>query len=340
MDMLLAGTTEGVFTVDEEGGAERVLEATNVRDLTTVDGRMFAGSASGLFRSDDGGRTWSGPLLAGYEVWTVRSAPDGSIYAGTQPAALFRSTDGGETWHENEAFAALPEHTAWCVPLDPPLPGRARALVVDQNDPNRIWVGVEVGGVARTTDGGQTWKVDLPGENPDLHMMFAHPGDEGTLFVSTGYGRFDHIAEEIEGNAGVFRSDDCGETWQYAWKGITPRYSRPMCIDQRSPHSLTVASAPTAFSDHSDPDGALAVLLRSDDHGESWRSLGDEAHSPSAANFHGLIVDPANIGGVIVGTDTGEIWRVSDDARWTELGSGLPKVWSLAAVETAESGAR
>jgi len=330
--MLLAGTTEGVFTVDDDGDTAPVLEATNVRDLTMVDGRLFAATGSGLFSSDDGGRTWTGPQLENHEVWTVRSAPDGTIYAGTQPAALVRSTDGGQTWQENEAFAALPEYTDWCVPLDPPLPGRARALVIDQNDPNRIWVGVEVGGVARTVDGGETWKVDLPGENPDLHMMFAHPDRDGTLFVSTGYGRFDHIAEEIEGNAGVFRSDDYGETWAYAWKGITPRYSRPMCIDQRDPYSLTVASAPTAFSDHADSEGALAVLLRSDDHGESWRSLGDDAHSPSAANFHGLIVDPNRVGGVIVGTDTGEVWQVSDDAHWTELSSGLPKVWSLAAV--------
>ena len=218
------------------------------------------------------------------------------------------------------------------MPLDPPLPGRARALVIDEHDPDRIWVGVEVGGVARTTDGGQTWTVDLPGDNPDLHMMFAHPDEPGVLFVSTGYGRFDHIAEEIEGNAGVFRSDDYGQTWEYAWKGITPRYSRPMCIDQRDPYSLTVASAPTAFSKHADETGALAALFRSDDHGRSWRSICDEAHSPSAANFHGLIVDPERVGGVVVGTDTGEVWQVSDDAEWTELGSGLPHVWSLVAV--------
>ncbi len=330
--MLIAGTTEGAFVLAEDGRADRILNAPNVREVTHAAGRLWAGTGDGLFASDDGGATWTGPQLDGREVWAVREAADGTLYAGTQPAALFRSDDRGATWQENEAFAALPEATRWCVPLDPPLPGRARALAIDPADPNRIWVGVEVGGVARTADGGASWTVDLPGHNPDLHMMFAHPADPGTVFCSTGYGRFDHIAEEIEGNAGVFRTDDYGDTWEYAWKGITPRYSRPMCIDQREPHSLTVASAPTAFSDHSDPDGALAALFRSDDHGRSWRSLCDEAHSPSAANFHGLTVDPDHVGGVIVGTDTGEVWRVGDDAQWTLLGSGLPKVWALAPV--------
>ncbi|MFT7600803.1 MAG: photosystem II stability/assembly factor-like uncharacterized protein [Acidimicrobiales bacterium] len=328
--MILAGTSKGVYSLD--GGEPRVvLDRGGVRDLFDFNGRLFAGTGTGLFLSDDGGETWAAAGLAEYEVWQVRAGGDGTLYAGTQPAGLFRSVDGGDSWTEIEAFAKAPEAAAWCVPLDPPLPGRARALVIDVNDPLKIWVGVEVGGIMRTTDGGETWTLDRPGDNPDLHMMYAHPEDPNVLFASTGYGREDHIAEEIEGNAGVFRSDDHGQTWQYAWAGITPRYSRPMCIDARAPFSLTVGSAPNAFSSHKDNDGAKAMLFRTDDHGKSWRSLCDEAHTPSSANIHGLTVDPQVPGGVIVGTDTGEVWKVGDDAIWTELANGLPSVLSLAA---------
>ena len=328
---LLAGTTRGVFVIDD-AGATQTLDARHVRDLVNLDDCVLAGAAGGLYISLDGGRTWSGPQLEGCDVWQIRAAPGGRLYASTEPAALFRSDDRGATWTEITSFSSLPEAAHWCVPIEPPQPGRARALVIDEKDPDRIWVGVEVGGVARTTDGGESWTVDLPGGNPDIHMMFAHPAEPGVLFISTGYGRFDGVAEELEGNAGVFRSDDYGETWDYAWKGVVPRYSRPLCIDRRAPYSVTVASAPTAFSHYKDDGGAHAALYRSDDHGQSWRSLCDEAHSPSPANFHGLIADPANVGGVLVGTDTGEVWQVSEDARWTELGSGLPLVWSLAVV--------
>ena len=328
---LLAGTTRGVFVIDD-AGATQTLDARHVRDLVNLDGRVLAGAAGGLYVSEDGGHTWSGPQLEGCDVWQIRAAPGGRLYASTEPAALFRSDDQGTTWAEISSFASLPEAAQWCVPIEPPQPGRARALVIDEKDPDRIWVGVEVGGVARTTDGGESWTVDLPGGNPDIHMMFAHPAEPGVLFISTGYGRFDGVAEELEGNAGVFRSDDYGETWDYAWKGVVPRYSRPLCIDCRDPYSVTVASAPTAFSHYKDDGGAHAALYRSDDHGRSWRSLCDEAHSPSPVNFHGLIADPANVGGVLVGTDTGEVWQVSEDAHWTELGSGLPLVWSLAVV--------
>lgn len=327
--MILAGTSRGVFVIDEDG-ARSVLDCRGVRDVVHIDGRIFAATSAGLFVSRDGGDSWSLSGMADYEIWQLRQASDGTLYAGTQPAALFKSTDIGESWSEIESFANCPEAKTWGIPLDPPLPGRARAIVVDRDDPNRIWVGVEVGGIMHTSDGGETWTFDRPGDNPDLHMMYAHPDRPTTLFASTGYGREDHIAEEVEGNAGVYRSDDHGQTWDYAWAGIVPRYSRPMCIDERAPYCLTVASAPNAFSNHRDEDGAQAMLFRSDDHGDNWHSLGDEAHSPSAANFHGLMVDPDAPGGVVVGTDTGEVWRVSADAAWTRLASGLPAVLSLA----------
>jgi len=56
----------------------------------------------------------------------------------------------------------------------------------------------------------------------------------------------------IEGTrSALFRSDDGGVTWRYAWRGVTPRYARPMCIDPRSPYALTVASASTLMTRNS-----------------------------------------------------------------------------------------
>ena len=328
---VLAGTSNGVAAVAPATGAVTpVLESGEVRDIALIDGTAFAATGAGLYASVDG-TTWTGVGLHDRQVWQVRADGHGTIYAVTQPAGLFRSSDGGTSWTEVPSFAAAPEATDWCVPLDPPLPGRARALVIDRDDPARLWVGVEVGGVMSTTDRGETWKLVMPGDNPDLHMMWAHPEEPSVLFASTGYGRFDGIAEMVEPNAGVFRSDDHGETWTYAWHGVTPRYSRPMCIDTRPPYSLTVASAPTAFSAHTQEGGAGAMLYRSDNRGQSWRSLCDPAHSPSAPNFHGLTVDPTRPGGVLVGTDTGEVWQVDAAADWTLLASGLAPVLSIAA---------
>ena len=325
---ILAGTGKGIFTI-EAGEVRQTLESRGVRELIRCGQRLFAGTGNGLYVSEDQGETWQLTGLDGLEVWQLRQAADGTLYAGTQPAGLYRSADSGRSWQSVDSFTRAPGADRWCIPVEPPLPGRARALVLDAKDPNRIRVGVEVGGILCSDDAGASWTLVQPGDNPDLHMLVAHPENPDELYASTGYGRFDGVADMIEGNAGVFRSTDGGHSWDYVWQGITPRYSRPLCIDSQPPYALTVASAPTAFSSFRDADGAGAMLFQTEDGGAHWRSLCDTDHSPSAANLHGLSPDPESSGGVLVGTDTGEVWRVSPAAEWTLLGSGMPVVLAV-----------
>jgi photosystem II stability/assembly factor-like uncharacterized protein len=330
---LVIGTSEGVFTGRSTGKPEASdgVAGRGVRHVTRIDGGLFAGADDGVYRSGDGGRSWQGCGVAGRMVWdiTTAEAEARTIYAGTQPAGLFRSRDGGATWSEVESFVKMPGAERWCLPGNPPTPARARTLVLDRADPARCWVGVEVGGVAASRDAGGTWTCSLPGGNPDIHVMAAHPTRQDLLFATTGYGRMDNSEPMERRIAGLFRSADGGQTWQYLWDQLTPKYTRPMRIDPRPPHALTVACAPTAFSSHRDPGGAQAMLYQSDDGGDSWRSLCDPAHSPSTANFLAVGVDPETAGGVLVGTDTGEVWRVSPRAEWTLLASGLPAVLAV-----------
>ncbi len=89
---ILAGTSEGVYAVDAQG-TRRVLESRCVRDLVRSDGRIFAGTDTGLFITDDSGDNWSTAGLDDREVWQIRGGRDGTLYAATQPAGLFQSTD-------------------------------------------------------------------------------------------------------------------------------------------------------------------------------------------------------------------------------------------------------
>ncbi|MHB8576500.1 MAG: hypothetical protein ACYDCQ_14355 [Dehalococcoidia bacterium] len=330
---LLVGTTNGVF-IAHEGGTAPVagLEERNVRVFARSNRCLLAGADDGVYRSEDAGRSWTRAGADGKAVWDLAVSADDSrtVFAGTEPAALYRSADGGRSWSEIESFRNAPGAERWCVPLKPPRPGRARTVVLDRQNADRWFVGVEVGGVVTSDNAGASWRVDLPGNNPDIHVMANNPAKPSVLFATTGYGRIDGVAEMVEGNAGFFRSDDAGGTWQYKWQGMLPRYTRPMCVDPRSPHALTVSCAPTAFSSFRDEGGAKAMLYRSDDDGETWRSLCDAAHSPSAANFLSVAPAPETAGAVLVGTDTGEVWRVSGEGAWELLLAGLPAVQAVA----------
>ncbi len=329
----LAGTSAGIFTEDARTEVEGIA-GRGVRHISLVRGDLFAGAADGIYRSSDG-RAWQRMGVEGMEVWDIRPQPGAprTLYAGTQPAHVFTSVDGGSTWSEMESFLKAPGADRWCLPGTPPPSARARTLAFDSANPEHFRVGIEVGGVALSDDGGESWDLALPGNNPDIHVMVSHPAKPGVIFATTGFGRIDNSEPREQRIAGTFRSDDGGRSWTYLWAGIQPPYTRPICIDPRAPHAITVACAPTAFSSVKDEGGAQAMLYRSDDEGATWRSLGDPAHNPSPVNFLSVTPDAERAGWVLVGTETGEVWRVSPDGAWTLLADGMPAVQALLALE-------
>jgi len=332
---LLIGTSNGVFTATESGATEEVegLAGHEIRSLRASNGSLFAGSEDGVYVSKNGGRSWKLSGVEGKIVWDIAPAPgdEKTVYVGTQPAALFRTRDGGETWAELDSMKQIPGAEKWCVP-NSTAGARARTLVLDAANPERYWVGLEVGGVLGTSDDGASWTSVMTGG--DIHVMAADPARPGVLYMTTGFGRYpDDPQPREERIAGAFRSKDGGKTWEYLWENLSPPYTRPMCVDPRSPHALTIGCAPTAFASHRDEGGAKSRLYQTTDGGDTWKDLGDADHSPSAACILSVAPAPEGAGHVLVGTDTGEVWRVNPDARWTLLVSGLPAVQSVLPID-------
>jgi photosystem II stability/assembly factor-like uncharacterized protein len=324
---ILIGTREGVFVAGGKG-APAPAEGLSDRGVLTfgrANGSIFAGTDRGLFRSRDG-RSWQARAVRAIAV-----APNdaNAVYAGTQPAALYRSADGGNSWSEVESLRRVPGSEVWGLPGDPSA-SRALAIVFDTARPARAWVAVEVGGIMETGDGGATWNAGLADQNPDIHALVRDPGRPDVLYATTGFGRLGPTSTpEEQSLAGAYRSTDGGCTWSYIWPDLGRRYTRPMVVDPRSPHALTVACAPTFRSSYKDPDGAQSMLYQSVDGGDTWRSLGDDAHSPSAANLTALAPGGDASGSVLVGTDSGEVWQVSPSSEWALVASGLPFVQAI-----------
>jgi photosystem II stability/assembly factor-like uncharacterized protein len=88
---------DGRFETGLDGRGARCL-APDPQDPDT----LYVGTTDeGIFKSEDGGRSWedlSG--IAHNRVTAVAVSPaDGALYAGTEPSALFVSRDGGDSWH-------------------------------------------------------------------------------------------------------------------------------------------------------------------------------------------------------------------------------------------------
>ena len=101
------------------------------------------------------------------------------MFAGTRPAALFRSTDGGRHWEKLRV-----DMVEECPNVGVP---RVTALTVDPSDHQIVWAGVEVDGVRRSLDGGETWTRIAGGLNdPDIHDVAVRGGgNDKAVLTST-----------------------------------------------------------------------------------------------------------------------------------------------------------
>lgn len=255
---------------------------------------VLAGADDGVYRSGDGGQSFErldSPMNA-LHVWKIAFDPadPDTIFAGTRPAALFRSTDGGRHWQKLRADIAEE-----CPNVRVP---RITALTVDPSDHRIVWAGIEVDGVRRSLDRGETWTRVAGGlDEPDIHDVAVRVGAGGkTVLTST--------PREI------FASTDTGESWHGL--GVGKHFALPYCrhlaLKADDPNVLYVATGDAAV-------GSTGAIQRSKDGGQSWEALPlpVEPNSPIWA-FATNPADPALIfacshyGELFASRDAGDSW--------------------------------
>ncbi|MGH2614061.1 MAG: WD40/YVTN/BNR-like repeat-containing protein, partial [Thermomicrobiales bacterium] len=147
MTRIYVGMRGGLLVADEEapGSVASHFEGSNVTRVAldpANPARVYAGLYSGeelggqpeastkdglrgVWRSDDGGKTWhncsAGLAHAATTSLAVRddSGGDGAVYAGSEPSALSISHDDGATWQRAGDLTALPSAPGWAFPPRP-----------------------------------------------------------------------------------------------------------------------------------------------------------------------------------------------------------------------------
>ena len=217
--------------------------------------RILAGTDwTGIYRSDDNGESWNHlkSPMEGMEIWSIDVDPADSdkIYVGTRPQG-FRSSDGGESWEKMDIGV---DESA---PLWPP---RTTKITVDPRDSRTIWAGVEVDGVHKSLDGGDSW-VRLPDVGPsqfygDIHCMAINAQDSRVYATSP---------------FGIATSLDEGESWDvHEFPGIREGEARSYCraviIKQDDPDTMFVGSG-------NGIPGEVGAIRRTRDGGATWDAV-------------------------------------------------------------------
>ena len=157
------GTWGGVFRLAIGDGECRHLtrglpEETHVQAVTVHPENpetVYIGTQDGPYRSTDRGEHWErlGFPDRGVQVWSILVDPKNpqTLYAGTSPVAVYRSEDGGDNWH-GLADPRMPDRVR--MPFD----CRVMRLAKDPGHPAEIYGVLEVNGVMRSLDDGESWE--------------------------------------------------------------------------------------------------------------------------------------------------------------------------------------
>ncbi len=247
--------------------------------------RQSTSYGNGVYRSSDGGETWTHVGLAETRhigrvqvdprdpdvVWVAAA---GNLWAPSEERGVYKSTNGGRTW-ERVLFIDSATGVNDMV-MDPSDPGTVYAAAYQRQRTAWGFNGGGPGsGIYKTTDGGRTWN-ELRGGLPD--------GDKGRigLAISESNPRvLNALVETADGDTqGLYRTEDGGAFWQrFSEQNIRPMYYSHVFID------------PT------DEDRVYTLATRSfvsEDGGRSFRQI---ALAPTYdvgvhADHHTLWIDP------------------------------------------------
>ena len=248
---------------------------------------------------------------------------------------ILRSSDLGKTFKETKSAPAFPKDD-----------GRALANIWSLEagaGKKDLWCGVEPASLFRSHDNGDSWEM-VPGISNHAHARKWQPGAGGLcMHTILRDGKRVHLGISTGGH---YLSEDGGATFTASNSGIGAGYVPDpypefgQCVHKIVGHKD--APGRLYIQNHGGwPDRPGIGVLRSDDHGHTWRSIAKGL--PSDFGFP-IVVHPHNADTVYVLPLTAltrtcpdgapAVWRSENGGdSWRRLGKGLPKKESFFTVQ-------
>ena len=258
---------------------------------------------NGIYRSDDGGRSWKNVGLKTSEhigriaidpkdTNVVYVAAQGPLWGPGGERGLFKTTDGGKTW---KSVLSISENTG------------VTDVAIDPNDSNvvyaasyqrrrHMWTLIDGGpesALYKSTDAGATWnklRAGLPTVDLGRIGIAISPVDSNVVYATV---------EAADRKGGIFRSSDRGGSWE-----------RRNEFDNGAMYYARIVADPKDV----DRIYLMSVFLMvSDDGGRTIRRLGEKSKH---VDNHDIWIDPKDTDHYLVGCDGGIYESFDRGANW------------------------
>jgi photosystem II stability/assembly factor-like uncharacterized protein len=318
--------------VERKGHTAAVLGACVAAACTVASCAVASGSGAGAVAPARWRHIDRGLLPATYVISLAVSASDpATMYAGTIRHSIAKSIDGGGSWRPTGQLPLLADGAV-------PRPTDVMSLAVDPADPGTVYAGTNFGGVLKSVDGGDSWKLANRGLRPTPFFRARVYNPVVSLLLDV---RAPKTIYAAVAGTGVFVSHDGAAHWRLFAPGLPePRVEslaragatlyaataggvfmssrsgwRAAGLRGRWLEAIAVDTAGTVYA------GALEEgVFASRDRGRTWRRA-----ITGLGNLYvrTLLADPRRAGRIYAGTYGGVFASSDSAATWSALNDGL-----------------
>jgi photosystem II stability/assembly factor-like uncharacterized protein len=276
-------------------------------DLSTGDG---------MYKSTDAGRSWTHlGLRDAQQIPNIAIDPRnpnrlfvaalGHPYGPNEERGIYRSADGGKSFQK---VLSKDENTGGNdVDIDPSNPDVVYATMWEERQgpwENSVWAGTN-GGIFKSIDGGSTWKPLTSGLPIVVQANIAiSPANPKRLYASVagydqpGFG-------DARGAAGIYRSDDAGESWTR------------ITTDARPAGRIGGGDLPMPIAHPKDQDTVImasTVSWKSTDGGKTWAAF---KGAPGGEDYQNGWINPDNPDIILLAADQGAVVTLNGGHTWS-----------------------